>query len=95
MEPTSAHGAELLGTFNNKHRTGLDGTLHRISVMTGTGGVVTGLTYRIGRHKEGAAPSQSINFNIRVPSLARLIGWPERVALCSIALGIRPVTFKV
>ena len=70
MEPASAHG--LLGTFNNKHRTGLDGTLHRISVMTGAGGVVTGLTYRVGRHKEGAAPAR-----------------PERIALCSIAVGIQ------
>ena len=39
--------------FNPKNRTGMDGTLHRISAVMDEGRRVIGLTYRIGRDIEG------------------------------------------
>ena len=43
----------LTTPFNAKNRAGLDGTLHRISAVQDEYGRIVGLTYRIGRHKEG------------------------------------------
>ena len=41
--------------FNVKSRTGIPGTLHRISAAEWDDGRIANLTYRIGRHIEGKA----------------------------------------
>jgi hypothetical protein len=41
--------------FDADNRLALPGSLHRISAAVGRGGEVAGLTYRVGRHVEGAA----------------------------------------
>jgi hypothetical protein len=41
--------------FSTSGRTGISGTLHRISAMHDTEGEVIGLTLRVGRHKQGVS----------------------------------------
>jgi stage III sporulation protein SpoIIIAA len=41
--------------FSSDNRTGIPGTLHRISAIRNRNNVIIGLTIRIGRHNQGAA----------------------------------------
>ncbi len=41
--------------FDADNRMGIPGTLHRVSAMRTRSGGVSGITYRVGRHLEGAA----------------------------------------
>ncbi len=51
----SLASAAVKTLFGSDNRTGVSGTLHRISAMRDKQGAVIGLTYRIGRHVPGVA----------------------------------------
>ncbi|GAB4817298.1 hypothetical protein N2152v2_004344 [Parachlorella kessleri] len=54
-KPGLGGSAGSSGLFYGDNRTGIPGTLHRISAMRGREKEVLGLTYRIGRHISGVA----------------------------------------
>ena len=75
MALAGPRGASLFCSEDN--RTGVPGTLNRISALRGRGGHVLGLTYRIGRHVPGVAALISdilASLSVRSPGAAAAAG---------------------